>query len=65
MIKVEVKPNESIDRALKRYKRKRKMVKLVQELRDRQSYTKPSEQRREEIKKAQYREQYLLSQESQ
>lgn len=65
MIKIEVKPNESIDRALKRYKRKRKMVKLVQELRDRQSYTKPSEQRREEIKKAQYREQYLLSQESQ
>ena len=62
MLRIEVKPNENIERALKRYKRKRKSVKLMQEIRDRQHYTKKSKERRETVKKAQYRDQYLREQ---
>ena len=54
MIIIEVKEGESIDRALKRYKRKHRNVGIVKELRRRQQFTKPSVQRRTEILKAQY-----------
>jgi small subunit ribosomal protein S21 len=57
MLIVEVK--ENIDRALKRYKRKVRSVRLYKELRRRKFYTKPSEKRRNEIKQAIYTEQYL------
>ena len=65
MLKIEIKPNENIERALKRYKRKRRAVKLMQNIREHQFYTKKSEEQREIRKKAQYREQYLLEQEEQ
>lgn len=65
MLKIEIKPNENIERALKRYKRKRRAVKLMQNIRGHQFYTKKSEAQREIRKKAQYREQYLLEQEEQ
>ncbi|MCB0561604.1 MAG: 30S ribosomal protein S21 [Lewinellaceae bacterium] len=54
MIIIEVKDGESIDRALKRYKRKHRNVGIVKELRRRQQFTKPSVNRRTEILKAQY-----------
>ena len=54
MIIIEIKEGESIDRALKRYKRKHRNVGIVKELRRRQQFTKPSVQRRTEILKAQY-----------
>lgn len=54
MIIIEVKDGESIDRALKRYKRKHRNVGIVKELRRRQQFTKPSVQRRTEVLKAQY-----------
>ena len=54
MIIIEVKEGESIDRALKRYKRKHRNVGIVKELRRRQQFTKPSVQRRTEVLKAQY-----------
>ena len=57
MLIIEVKDNENIDRALKRYKRKFQNTKLMHELRARKFYTKPSIQRREEILKAVYKEQ--------
>ncbi|MCB9264420.1 MAG: 30S ribosomal protein S21 [Lewinellaceae bacterium] len=54
MIIIEVKEGESIDRALKRYKRKHRNVGVVKELRKRQQFTKPSVRRRNELLKAQY-----------
>ena len=60
MLKIEIKPNESIERALKRYKRKRNATKLMQEIRENQFYRKKSNLRRETIKKARYKQQYLL-----
>ena len=59
MLKIEVKAGENIERALKRYKRKHRNVKIKNELRERQYYTKKSARRRAQIKKAQYKEQFL------
>ena len=55
MIIINVKEEESIDRALKRYKRKHRDVGTVKELRKRKQFTKPSVARRNEIINAQYR----------
>jgi len=54
MIVIPVKEGENIERALKRFKRKFEKTGVMKELRERQKYTKPSERRREEIKKAAY-----------
>ena len=54
MIIVPVKEGENIERALKKFKRKFEKTGVVKELRGRQAYRKPSETRREEIKKAVY-----------
>lgn len=63
MIKIEIKAGENIDRALKRYKRKHRNVKLKEELRERKHFTKKSELKRHQLQKAQYRDQYLRDQE--
>lgn len=55
MIIIELKEGENIDRALKRYKRKHNNLKIKQELRQRQHFTKKSVQRRNEILNASYR----------
>lgn len=54
MIKIEVSKFKSLDHALKVYKQKRNASQLDKDLRDRQEYVKPSIQRRNEIKKAEY-----------
>ena len=54
MIKIEIKEGENIERALKRYKRKHRNVKVMQNIRDNQFYTKKSIKRRREIQKASY-----------
>ena len=54
MLIIDVKENESIDRALKRFKKKFEKTGVLRELRSRSQFTKPSVKRREEIKKAQY-----------
>ncbi|KAB1155283.1 30S ribosomal protein S21 [Tenacibaculum aiptasiae] len=59
MLKIIVKEGENIDRALKRYKRKFRNVKILQELRERKQFTKPSVARRAQIQKAAYREKLL------
>jgi small subunit ribosomal protein S21 len=64
MLIIKVLPGENIDRALKRYKRKVRNVKLLNELRDRKEYKKPSKIRRETIKKARYKQDYLHKKES-
>jgi len=54
MIIVPIKEGESIDRALKKYKRKFEKTGVVKELRERQKYTKPSVRNRQEKLKAIY-----------
>lgn len=57
MLIVDVKDNENIDRALKRYKRKFLNSQTLKQLRKRKHFTKPSVERRTERLKAAYREQ--------
>lgn len=57
MLIIEIKNGETIDRALRRYKRKHRDVKLRRELRNRKEFTKPSVKRRKEKLKAIYKEQ--------
>ena len=54
MLIIDVKETESIDRALKRYKRKHQSIKLMRQLRKRKYFTKPSVTRRAEVMKAEY-----------
>jgi len=56
MLIVSVKEKGGIERALKILKRKVIETKQVQQLRERESFTKPSAKRRETIKKAKYRQ---------
>jgi small subunit ribosomal protein S21 len=60
MIIVNVKENESIDKALKRFKKKFEKTGVLKELRSRTSYEKPSVRRRNEIIRAAYREQQRM-----
>lgn len=54
MIKIERKNGESIDSMLKRYKRRTKETKLINECKDRQEYEKPSVTKRRTKLKAAY-----------
>ncbi|MFP4025623.1 MAG: 30S ribosomal protein S21 [Thiohalospira sp.] len=54
MIVVPLKEGENIERALKKFKRKFEKTGVVKELRERQAFTKPSVQKREQKKKAIY-----------
>lgn len=54
MITINVKENESIDRALKRFKKKFEKAGVIKELRGRTFFTKKSVERREEKIKAAY-----------
>ena len=56
MLIIDVKDGESIDRALKKYKRKFEKSGILKELRRRKHFTKPSIERRAEVLKAQYKE---------
>jgi small subunit ribosomal protein S21 len=63
MIIVPVKEGESVEKALKKFKKKFEKTGVVRELRERQKFTKPSVRRREVIKKAVYKEAMLRSEE--
>jgi small subunit ribosomal protein S21 len=54
MIIINLSQGESIDKALKRYKRKVENIGLLKELKRRKFFTKNSDLKREEIKKAKY-----------
>ncbi len=54
MIIVPLKEGENIERALKKFKRKYEKTGVIKELRSRQAFTKPSVNRREQMKKAIY-----------
>ncbi len=56
MLIIDVKNGESIDQALRRYKRKFQRTQLIKELRRRKEFTKPSVERRNQILKAIYKQ---------
>lgn len=56
MIIVKVKDGESIDRALRRYKKKFEKTGVLKEVRGRMYFTKPSVAKREKMKKARRRQ---------
>jgi small subunit ribosomal protein S21 len=55
MLIIHIKDDESIDRALKRYKRKFQATGVISELRNRKTFTKPSVKKRNVILSAEYR----------
>jgi small subunit ribosomal protein S21 len=57
MIKIPVKEGESIERALKRLKRKTDSTGIIKEVRIRKQFVKPSVLRRQQLIKAKYVEQ--------
>ena len=64
MIIVPVKEGESIDKALKKLKRKFEKTGVVKELRERQKFTKPSVKKRDTRLKAIYIQQMFQDQEN-
>jgi small subunit ribosomal protein S21 len=58
MLKIEIQEGENIDRALKRYKRKYRRTKLLEQIKEGQHYVKKSKQRREALQRAEYREKF-------
>ncbi|MCP4438716.1 MAG: 30S ribosomal protein S21 [Aureispira sp.] len=56
MLIIEVKDNESIERALRRYKHKVRNTKLLKNLRKNRYFEKPSVARRKEVLKAAYKD---------
>lgn len=61
MIVVTVKENESIDRALKRFKKKFEKTKILREIRSRAYFEKPSVSKRTQKLKAAYKERMYSS----
>ena len=59
MLIIDVKDSESIDRALKKYKKKFEQSQTLRQLRNRKAFTKPSIERRSEVLKAVHREEYI------
>lgn len=64
MIVVKIEGKETIERALKTLKRKFDKQGIVKELRKRKTYQKPSEQKREQIKKATRRDAWIRAHEN-
>jgi small subunit ribosomal protein S21 len=64
MIIVPIKEGENIERALKKFKRKFEKTGVVRELRSRQFFVKPSVTRRDQIKRAAYRQLLQRTEES-
>jgi small subunit ribosomal protein S21 len=59
MIKINVLNYKSLDQALKVYKQKYNKAGIVQELRDRGEFEKPSSKKRKELLKAKYKQKYV------
>ncbi len=56
MLIINLKETDTIDKALKKYKKKFEKTGVIKQLRERQQFTKPSVKRRKEIIKAKYKE---------
>lgn len=59
MIIINVKDGESIDRALRRYKKKSRQLNLIRQVRANRFFKKPSEIRKETFKKARHRQKMM------
>lgn len=57
MLIIDSKDCENIDKALKKYKKKFEKSRTLMQLRERQSFTKPSVRRRTQVLKAIYKQQ--------
>jgi len=64
MIIVPIKENETIDRALKKFKKKFEKTGIVRQLRERQAFEKPSITRRSTVKRAVYKNSLRMQEES-
>ena len=58
MLEVKVKKDESIDKALRRFKRQCDKEDLIKEMKRRERYEKPSERRRKRLIKSQRKNKY-------
>ena len=56
MLIIDSKDCENIDKALKKYKKKFEKSRVLMELRERQTFTKPSVKRRNQVLKAVYKQ---------
>lgn len=63
MIVIQIKENETIDKALKRFKKKFEKTGVLRELRSRQAFTKPSVSRRNTVLRAAYRQRMIQASE--
>ncbi len=63
MLIIDTRESDSIDKALKKYKKKYEKAGILRELRDRQTFTKKSVKRRNVILRAGYIEQLKRSEE--
>ena len=59
MLIIRVRENESIDRALRRYKKKVKNTGMIQEVRERSFFEKPSTRRKKALDKAKYKQKLI------
>jgi small subunit ribosomal protein S21 len=59
MLIIDVKDSDSLDKALKKYKKKFEKAGTIRELRSRQAYMKPSVRRRSQVLRAIYRQQFI------
>lgn len=60
MLIVDATKEDSIDKALKKYKKKYEKAGVLRQLRRRKAFAKPSVERRAEVLKAVYRQQMIL-----
>ena len=60
MLIIDARDSDSIDKALKKYKKKFERAGVLKEIRSRQAYTKPSVRRRTEVLKAAYRQTMMI-----
>jgi small subunit ribosomal protein S21 len=61
MLIINIKENESIDKALKRFKKKFEKTGILRELRARTAFEKPSVTRRTQVLKAVYRQKQYVN----
>ena len=65
MLIIDTRDSESLDKALKKYKKKFEKAGILKQLKSRQAFTKPSVKRRGEILKAVYRDEVTRQMEAQ
>ena len=64
MLIIDARESESLDKALKKYKKKFEKAGVLKQLRSRQSFTKPSVERRGQVLRAVYREKMAREEEA-